>query len=44
MNYREMNRLAAMLCGVVGFGVILMIGYTTFDLSETRDTVNFYFN
>lgn len=44
MNYREINRLAAVLCGLIAFAVIIMIGLTSFDFQFAESGVNINFN
>lgn len=43
MNYREMNRVVAALCGLIGFGVITMIALTTLETVTPQPDLTFYF-
>lgn len=43
MSYRDMNRLAMLLCGVIAFAVILMIGVSGMDTLPGESSVSFSF-
>lgn len=43
MNYGEMNRVVAALCGLIAFGVITMIALTTIDTEAAQSDVTVYF-
>lgn len=43
MNFREMNRAVAALCGLIGFGVITMIALTTLETDIAQSDMTFYF-
>ncbi len=44
MNYRDMNRVAAAVCGLIVFAVIVMIGISTLEQPAAADDVTFFLN